>query len=299
MKKYIATSLTVLLLGVVVIVSSSKGQASDKNKKKKEKQEMTVIIKDSDTIINGKKFSDLSEKEKAEFEKAVAKLHKDKHDMRIEIDRDMKRLNEEMKDLNAEVIILSDDFANELKMKDGERVVRMYKHKAPRAPKAPSFPELGDLPPMAEIPEMPGHPEFKFYNDGEHRVIVHGGDRQEALQSFVYNDGDKRTVIKLMKATDEDKKKIGIKEEEEIKLFPNPAKNELSLNFNFSDAAPVNINIYDMVGKVVKSETIKDYKGGNYEKVYKIDEFKNGTYLVEFSQNKQKVVRKLRIEIAK
>ncbi len=297
MKKYITTSLTVLLLGVVVVVSSSKGQDSEKNrKKKKEKQEMTVLIYDTDTIVNGKKYSDLSAKEKAEFEKAEAKMHKDKHDMRIEIDRDMKRLNDEMKELNAEVIILSDDFAKELKMKDGERVVRMYKHKAPRAPKAPSFPELGDVPPMAEVPEMPGHPEFKFFNDGEHRVIVRTGDREDALQSFVYNEGDKRTVIKLMKATDEDKKKIGIKDEEEIKLFPNPAKNELSLNFNFSDAAPVNINIYDMDGKVVKSETIKDYKGGNYEKVYKIDEFKNGTYLVEFSQNKQKVVRKISLQ---
>lgn len=292
MKKYISISAMAILLGVVVIVSSSKGQ--DKNsKKKKEKSEMIITINETDTMVNGKKFSDLSEKEKAEFEKAEAKFHKDNHKMRIEIDRDMKKLNEEMKELNSEIIILSDDFAKELKMKDGERVVRMYKHKAPKAPEAPGFPEFGAAP---ELPEIPGHPDFKFFNDGEHRVIVRAGDRENVLQSYVFNDGDTKTVIKLMNASDEDKKKIGIKEEDEIKLFPNPAKNELSLNFNFSDAAPVSINIYDMDGKVVKSETIKDYKGGNYEKVYKFDEFKNGTYLVEFSQGKQKVVRKISID---
>lgn len=295
MKKYISISALTLLLGVVVVVSSSKGQDSDKNrKKKKENSQMIITINEKDTMVNGKKFSELSEKEKAEFEKAEAKFHKDNHKMRIELDRDMKKLNEEMKELNSEIIILSDEFAKDLKMKDGERVVRMYKHKAPKAPEAPGFPEFGELP---EIPEIPGHPEFKFFNDGEHRVIVRAGDRENVLQSYVFNDGDSKTVIKLMNASDEDKKKIGIKEEE-IKLFPNPAKNELSLNFNFSDAAPVIINIYDMDGKVVKSETIKDYKGGNYEKVYKIDEFKNGSYLVEFSQGKQKVVRKLRIELS-
>ncbi len=289
MKKYISISALTLLLGVVVVVSSSKGQDSDKNrKKKKENSQMIITINETDTMVNGKKFSELSEKEKAAFEEKNKMMH-------IKMERDMKKLNKEMKELNSEIIILSDEFAKDLKMKDGERVVRMYKHKAPKAPVAPEFPEFGELP---EIPEIPGHPEIKFFNDGEHRVIVRTGDRENVLQSYVFNDGDSKTVIKLMNASDEDKKKIGIKEEEEIKLFPNPAKNELSLNFNFSDAAPVNINIYDMDGKVVKSETIKDYKGGNYEKVYKIDEFKNGSYLVEFSQGKQKVVRKLRIELS-
>ncbi len=289
MKKYVATSLTVLLLGVVVVVSSSNGQ--DKNsKKKKEKSPMIITITDTDTIINGKNFRDLSAAEKKEFEKNNSELKLDSKKMHVKMEHDMKRMNTDLKKLNSELIVLNDSILKEFEIDDEEGTVKIYKHKAPRAPR---HPELGEMPPMPEIPELP---HFKFNFDESGNFVFANDEAEEGMQMFVFNDGDKKMVIKLMKASEKDLKKIGAKKEEEIKMFPNPAKDQMSLNFNFKEASPVTINIYNNDGKLVKSETIKDYKGGNYEKTFNLLDFENGVYLVEFVQKELKIVRKLSVQ---
>jgi hypothetical protein len=292
MKKYLATSLTVLLLGVVVVVSSSNGQ-DKKNKKKKEKGSMQISMTENDTIVNGKRFRDLSAAEKAAFEKKTAELKIHHEKMSRELDQEMKRLNQDMQKLHSEMIILNDSLLSEFEFDDDDKSVRIYRHKAPKAPRAPRFPEFSEMPPMPDMPEIP---RFEFNFDGEGKYSIVSDEEQEGMQVFMFNDGNKKTVIKLMKATENDLKKIGAKKDEEIKMFPNPAKDQLSLSFNFSEASPVTINIYTNDGKLVKSETIKDYKGGNYEKMYSLNDFENGIYLVEFIQKELKIVRKLSVQ---
>jgi hypothetical protein len=289
MKKYVATSLTVLLLGVVVVVSSSNGQ--DKNgKKKKEKSPMIITITDTDTIINGKNFRDLTAAEKKAFEKNNSELKLDSKKMHVRMEHDMKRMNADLKKMNSELIVLNDSVLKEFEIDDEEGTVKIYKHKVPRAPKVPGHPEL------PEFPEFPELPHIKFNFDESGNFAFENDEEEEGMQMFVFNDGTKKTVIKLMKASDKDLKKIGAKKDEEIKLFPNPAKDQLSLNFNFTEASPVTINIYNNDGKLVKSETIKDYKGGNYDKTYNMLDFENGVYLVEFVQKELKIVRKLSVQ---
>ena len=292
MKKYLATSLTVILLGVVVVVSSSNGQ-DKKNKKKKENSPMIISMNDTDTVVNGKNYRDLSAAEKAAFEKKTAELKINHEKMSRELDGEMKKLNVEMRKLNSELIVLNDSILSEFEFDDKEGSVKVYKHRAPRAPRAPRHPKFSEAPPMPELPELP---HFKFNFDEDGNFAFTNDDAEEGMQMFVFNDGDKKMVVKLMKASEKELKKIGTKKEEEIKLFPNPAKDQLSLNFNFTEASPVTINIYDRDGKLVKSETIKDYKGGNYDKTYNMLDFENGVYLVEFVQKELKIVRKLSVQ---
>lgn len=277
-----------LLLGVIVLVSNSNGQDKERSKKKKSKS-TTITINDGDTIVNGKKYSDLSKEEKAEFEKMQAKFEKEMNFKSIELDKKMKALDKEMKALNREMVIIGDSFDEEINIgEDGDKVI-IRSRNAPRAPRAPHAPRHAEFP---EIPPVPELPHFNFDFDGEHGFVFSNGDDANA-QVFIFNNDGKKTVIKMLNANADELKKIGAKTNEEISLYPNPAKDQLTLSFNFSESSPVSITIYDMEGKIIKTENIKDYKAGNYEKVYSISEFENGSYLVEFAQKDKKIVRKI------
>lgn len=288
MKKQLVLTISTLFLGVVIVVSSSSGQ-TDKKKKKTNSKSTIITINDGDTIINGKHFRELSEKEKAEFRKTQQTFEKENEKLQAELKIEMENLQKEMKALNIEMANIDIEAQ---KMSENER--KAYKIRMAKSPKAPRPPKaIREFPEPPPVPDFPSfsysfHNERDFYIDDEETS-------EEGAQIFIFNDGGNKTVIKLMKATEKDLKKIGAKKEEEIKMFPNPAKDQITLNFNFSESAPVTINIYDNDGKIVKSETIKDYKAGNYEKTYSMSEFENGLYLVEFVQKDLKIFRKLSV----
>lgn len=291
MKKYLIIS-AALLLSVVVVVSGSKGQSSDKDKKKAGKI-LTVNITDKDTIINGKKFKSLSKEEKEEFRK-MEKEMKGKH---IKMERKMKDLDKEMQALNKEMVIIEDGDINTIDFSGDDSKIIIRKSMAPRAPRPPHHPkDVDGIPPFPEMPELGEMQAFEFNTAPGSFKMHFNGEGDENAQVFTFNDGGKRTVIKMMQASPAELKKIGAEKTEEIKMYPNPSKDQLTLSFNFSESLPVTINVYDTDGKQVKTETIKDYKAGNYEKTYSISEFENGNYLVEFVQKDKKIVRKIYID---
>lgn len=295
MKKNLIVSGTILLFGLIVITGSSLGNSNDKEKKnkaKKGKEKGTVIqITESDTLINGNNFRNLSKKEKEEFLKNNEKFEFDRNNFEIE----MEKFSKEMEKMNKEIIILNDSIEKNFSysFNDGENRIIIRSPKPPHPPRAPRSPKHSrsslEFMEAPELPELPG-----FSSDRVFTTSPRAED--ENAQVYIFKEDGKNIVIKLMKASPKDLKKIGVKEEENVSMFPNPAKDQITLNFNFSDSAPVTINIYDIEGKLVKSEIIKDYKSGNYEKTYSMSEFENGTYLVEFVQNKTKVVRKISIQ---
>lgn len=291
MKKYLIIS-AALLLSVVVIVSGSKGQSDDKSKKK-DKKMLTITISDKDTIINGKNFKDLSKAEKAEF----YKMEKGRKSSEVEMRKNMKEMKKNMQTLNKEMIILDDDDINTIDFSGDDNKIVIRKSVKPRAPRPPHHPvDVDGIPPFPEMPELGEMQAFEFNTaPGSFKFHING-DSDENAQVFTFNDGGKRTVIKMMQASPAELKKIGAEKTEEIKMYPNPSKDQLTLSFNFSESLPVTINVYDTDGKQVKTETIKDYKAGNYEKTYSISEFENGSYLVEFVQKDKKIVRKIYID---
>ena len=288
MKKNLIVSFA-LFLGLVVLVSSSKGQVIIKDTKGPGKI-MTINISDEDTIVNGKKFNQLSKADKEQFRK----MEKERKGSELKRNRNMKDLDKDMQVLNKKMLIIEDGDINTIDINGDEPKVIIRKSIAPKAPRSPRSPEPNVM--IAPDPEFPGNDAFEMnMAPGVFKFHINE-DRDEDAQVFTFNDGDHSTVVKLMQANAEDLKKIGITNKDEIKMYPNPAKNQLTLSFNFSNSAPVKITIYGEEGKQIKTETIADYKAGDYEKTYTLSEFNNGTYLVEFAQGTNKVVRKLYLD---
>lgn len=298
MKKNLIITGAIVLLGTIVIASASMGKGDEKSNKKKSKHPKEkgtiILIDENDTLINGKNFRDLSEKEKEEFLNRHKNFKLDQKQFELE----MKEFSKDMEKLNKEMIVINDSIENgfSFSFSDEDGKVTVRAPKPPRAPKHMKHPKHpGANVEIPEIPELPEVPNFEFHFDDEVFARAPRANDENA-QVYVFKDSDKNIVVKLMKANPKELKKIGAKNEEEIKMYPNPAKDEITLNFNFSESAPVTINIYDLEGKLIKSESIKDYKAGNYEKTFSMNDFENGSYLVEFVQNKTKIVRKLSIQ---
>ena len=70
-------------------------------------------------------------------------------------------------------------------------------------------------------------------------------------------------------------------------IYPNPADNQLVVNFGLSKQAEVEVEIYDKLGKKLKSEAIEVLRFGNYFKRISLNEFSSGIFLVRLRINDQ------------
>ena len=68
------------------------------------------------------------------------------------------------------------------------------------------------------------------------------------------------------------------KKEEGMKMFPNPAKEELNLEFEVRDGKPAEVVVMDMDGEKVFSKTYKE--GGSYKESISLKGKKKGMYVV-------------------
>ncbi|MCD4681846.1 MAG: T9SS type A sorting domain-containing protein [Bacteroidales bacterium] len=125
-------------------------------------------------------------------------------------------------------------------------------------------------------------------------------------------DGDKTTIIKtkciVKSLNEEDKKnleKAGIEvapksdnnklEMEKLSFHPNPSNGKFTLKFNTEQEGDTDIKIYDINGKEVYNERIKDFDG-KYEKEIDISENGSGTYFLKVSQGDKMMTRKIILE---
>lgn len=66
----------------------------------------------------------------------------------------------------------------------------------------------------------------------------------------------------------------------QISLYPNPAKNKLTIRYSLQESAVVSIELFDLLGHCVKSITEKGrQEAGTYEPVLNISDLKAGVYL--------------------
>ncbi|MFI5221671.1 MAG: PKD domain-containing protein [Bacteroidia bacterium] len=80
-----------------------------------------------------------------------------------------------------------------------------------------------------------------------------------------------------------------------IKLFPNPANNEVTISMNSQKSQDLNIKIYDMLGRVCTVDQIKS-ANGFVSKNISLSQLSKGIYFVEISAGDEKTVTKLLIE---
>ncbi len=72
-----------------------------------------------------------------------------------------------------------------------------------------------------------------------------------------------------------------------LKLFPNPANNQLFVNYNTQNATSVKFTLIDALGKVVKVQTTESIQGEN-SGLINVNELANGVYFLEVEIDGQK-----------
>lgn len=77
-------------------------------------------------------------------------------------------------------------------------------------------------------------------------------------------------------------------EESTLKLFPNPANNQVLLNFNLEQDAEIKVMLYNQLGQEVKNIDYGLLKGENQTLTVDIAEFSSGVYSVVLTQDGNK-----------
>ena len=77
----------------------------------------------------------------------------------------------------------------------------------------------------------------------------------------------------------------------EFSIYPNPANDILILNIDNANKADLTLNIYNVIGKLISSETLKQ----NQQQI-NIGDLSNGIYIVEIKSRELSGIRKLIIQ---
>jgi hypothetical protein len=114
----------------------------------------------------------------------------------------------------------------------------------------------------------------------------------------------KSITIELQDAKEDDIKELkdaGIKTKkraldvENLKFSPNPSNGKINLSFTLEEMKDVTINIYDINGRVVYTETIKNFQG-SYQKEIDISDKGTGAFFLQIVQGLYDVIKKIIIQ---
>ncbi|MCT4581290.1 MAG: T9SS type A sorting domain-containing protein [Flavobacteriales bacterium] len=73
-----------------------------------------------------------------------------------------------------------------------------------------------------------------------------------------------------------------VKELNNITVYPNPMSTEGKIGFEINNASEVNINIYDLQGKIIKNINRKNLSAGMHVIPFNVQDYPSGTYIVTF-----------------
>ena len=143
--------------------------------------------------------------------------------------------------------------------------------------------------------------------NGEEKTVTIIVDGEEE-KTWTSEDGKKVIIIKTNitingpdDASAEELKNAGIKEKNgelltnDLKFAPNPSNGKFNLSFTLQEQKKVTINIYNLKGNRVYSETLKDF-GGTYNNEIDISENETGTYFIQIIQGSSDIIKKIIIQ---
>jgi len=86
-----------------------------------------------------------------------------------------------------------------------------------------------------------------------------------------------------------------INQANELKVSPNPAKDQVKIEYNVNASADVDISVYDLTGKKVKTIFKNKQDKGEYELPISLtaEGFNKGIYFVKLTVNNNSIVKKL------
>jgi hypothetical protein len=82
---------------------------------------------------------------------------------------------------------------------------------------------------------------------------------------------------------------------ESVKVFPNPVTNQFTISYNLTKPTDVNIQLFDLTGKEVKTIEKGMIDKGNYQQTYNVQEERliRGIYFIKFQFNNSTYTKKL------
>jgi hypothetical protein len=145
-------------------------------------------------------------------------------------------------------------------------------------------------------------------DDGDVKVIIKKDGDDEVI-SCTTKDGKSTTTTKNAKVfmfekvivknlSDEDKKNLPADATSNgspftgLKLSPNPTEGTVNIAYTSNSTEPLQIDVYDMNGKKVHSETDNDMQG-QVSKTISLSDFGQGIYFVHLLQGNQSETRKI------
>ena len=70
----------------------------------------------------------------------------------------------------------------------------------------------------------------------------------------------------------------------EIKLYPNPANNEVLIELTNLESSDITLNVYDVLGKLVYSDNAKKISG-SFKQSIDVSQLTRGIYVVKINDN--------------
>lgn len=137
---------------------------------------------------------------------------------------------------------------------------------------------------------MGGQPDFERHDqNGNHStdVVVFSGGEDFTL--VIVSDGTQTSPRAQLKI--EDQSAAG----NPMKLYPNPADREVTLQLSFEQKAMTTLTVTDAAGKVVHQLNLGDFSG-NYTHTLDVAKWKKGIYFVRVERPGVKLVEKLVVE---
>lgn len=86
-----------------------------------------------------------------------------------------------------------------------------------------------------------------------------------------------------------------IEEVQNLKLFPNPVADLLTVKYSLETVMPLSINVYNSFGQMVKNLTRTNIQGGNQALTINVSDLTNGLYYLEMSNGGQRISRKFSV----
>ncbi len=81
-----------------------------------------------------------------------------------------------------------------------------------------------------------------------------------------------------------------------VSIFPNPAKDKATVEFNLATSSSVSVEVTDITGKVVESVSLTNVAAGNNSTTVNVAGLSTGVYSVAIKSNDSKVTRKLIVQ---
>ena len=307
----------------LIVVSSSSAAKAQADKKASQ----SIIIKNGDTTINGKKLSEADQKERIRLRQVFRDMEgriKGKSEINeIIIGRkgDNPHIlhweDDKMKELDFDLdhkmpgrldvfkfdgdSSMSFDFNTDTLMKefrfqiDGldsnlkKRIITMHRDMVPVAPNMPRLPRA----PMNPVPPM----AFEF-----ERSEFPGMWNRNNSSSFNFNSTDKNGISSRMniRLSDAEKSKLktitGIEntgnllDVKDLTLFPNFSNGKLGISFNLESKGTVQIKILNTDLKPLFTDEVSNFNGSYMKQISLVE---NGVYYVTVDQNKVWFIKKL------